>query len=81
MKRDVRKVTDFVDQYKAARQRRDLIPYLFNIFIEDFLQYVIQETLHAPITGTMTVPALLFADDLKLALLTVSSLLKTLNRV
>ena len=81
MKRDVRKVTDFVDQYKGARQRRDLIPYLFNIFIEEFLQYTTQETLHAPVTGTMTVPALLFADDLKTALLTVSSLQKTLNRV
>lgn len=52
---------NFVDQYKGARQRRDLIPYLFNIFIEEFLQYTTQETLHAPITGTVTVPALLFA--------------------
>jgi hypothetical protein len=37
-------VKGFVDQYKGARQRRDLIPYMFDIFVEDFLPYTAQET-------------------------------------
>ena len=78
---DVNGATDFVDQYEGAGQRRDLIPYLFNIFIEDFLYYITQENLHAPVIGKMTVSGLLLAVDLKIALFTVSNLQKAINRV
>ena len=81
LKRDVNDAKDFVDQYKGARQGRDLIPYLFNIFIEDSLQYTTQETSHVPVIGKITVPGLLSADDLKIALFTVSKLQKVINRV
>jgi len=81
LRRDVNDVKDFVDRYKGARQRRDLIPYLFYIFVEDFLQSTTQETLHAPVIGKVTVPGLLFADDLKIALFNVSNLQKAINRI
>jgi len=53
----------------------------FNVSLEDFLQYTTQETLHAPVIVKMTVPGLLFADDLKIALFTISILQKAINRV
>jgi len=33
LKRDVNEATDFVDRYKGVGQRRDLIPYLFNVSV------------------------------------------------
>jgi len=45
------------------------------------LQYTTQETLHAPVIGKTTVPGLLVADDLKIALFTVGNLQKAINRV
>jgi hypothetical protein len=41
-----------------------LSPHLFNIFIDDVIDYISESNTHTPAVGKMSIPGLLFADDL-----------------
>jgi hypothetical protein len=81
VKHRVVEVTDFVEQYKRVRQGYSLQPYLFNIFSDNITEYISEDNLHAPVTGTMTIPGLLFADNLAIPSFTVNGLQRVINQV
>jgi hypothetical protein len=81
VKNEVNEVTGFVEQYyKTAGQGYSLNPYLFNIFT-NITKNVSKDNLHAPVTGTMTMPQLLFGDNLAVSVLTAHGVHKMINQV
>jgi hypothetical protein len=36
---------------------------LFNIFIDDKIDYINEGNVHAPVIGRISIPGLIFADD------------------
>jgi hypothetical protein len=74
-------VTDFIEQERGVRQECSLSPYFFNIFIDDIIDYISKDILHAPVIGLTAIPALLFADDLAFSSFRIHSLQKTIDRV
>jgi hypothetical protein len=46
--------------------------HLFNIVIDDVSDYTDEGNTHAPAEGKMSIPGLLFADDLAIGLFSVS---------
>jgi hypothetical protein len=82
VKNEVIEVTDFVEQYyKRAGKGYSLNPYLFNIFTNNITKNVTKDNLHAPVTGTMTMPQLLFGDNLAISVLTAHGVHKMINQV
>jgi hypothetical protein len=73
-------MTDFIEQERGVRQVCSLSPYLFNIFIDDIMDYISKDNLHAPVIGITAIPGLLFADDLAFSF-TIHSLQKTIDQV
>jgi hypothetical protein len=73
------KVTNFVTQTKEVSQGCSLSPYLFNIFIDDIIGYVSKANLHAPMVSDVTIPGLLYVDDLAIGAFTVNDMQKAIN--
>jgi hypothetical protein len=63
--------TDFVEQRRGVTQGCSLSPYVFNIFIDNVIDCISKCNVYAPIIGTITIPGLLFADDLDIGSFTV----------
>jgi hypothetical protein len=57
-------VTTLAPQTREVTQGCSLSPYLFNIFINDIMEYINVDSSHASSIGRTTIPGLLFADDL-----------------
>jgi hypothetical protein len=57
-------VTDFVEQMRDVRHGCTFSPCLFNIFINDIINYISKDNLHALTAGMRKILGLLFADDL-----------------
>jgi hypothetical protein len=45
---------------------------LFNIFIDDVIDYLSEINTHAPAVGKMSIPGLLFSEDLAMCSVTVT---------
>jgi hypothetical protein len=54
---------------------------LFNIFIYDFINFIIESNVNVPIIGKTSVSVLLFAGDLAIGSLTVNGLQKGIDQV
>jgi hypothetical protein len=74
-------VTDFVEQRRGIRQGCSLSPYLFNIFIDDIMDYISEGNVHAPVIGKVSIPGLMFADDLAIGSFTVNGLQRGIDRI
>jgi hypothetical protein len=74
-------VTDFVKQRKGIRQGCNLSPYLFNIFIDDIMDYISKDNVHTPVIRKMSIPGLLFADDLAIGSFTVNGLQRGISQI
>jgi hypothetical protein len=57
-------VADFVEERRVIRQGCSMSFCLFNIFIGDVIDFISKGNILAPIIEKMTIPGLLFADDL-----------------
>jgi hypothetical protein len=74
-------VTDIVEQRRDVRQGCSLSPYLFYIFIDDIMDYISEGNVHAPVTGKMSIPGLMFADDLAIGSFTVNGIQKGIGQI
>jgi hypothetical protein len=54
---------------------------LFNIFIDDMIDYISETDIHAPAVGKMSIPGLLFADDLTIGSVTVAGLQRGIDNL
>jgi hypothetical protein len=74
-------VTDFVKQGRGVRQGCNLSCYLINILIGDIMDYISEGNVHAPITGKMSIPGLLFADSLAIESFTINGLQRGIDQI
>jgi hypothetical protein len=54
---------------------------LFNIFIDDVIDYISENNTNAPAAGKMSIPGLLFADGLAIGSVTVTGLQKGIDKL
>jgi hypothetical protein len=54
---------------------------VFNIFINDIVEYINGDNSHAPSIGQITIPGLLFADDLAVSSFTSNGLQKEIDQI
>jgi hypothetical protein len=80
MKCGENKVTTFAPQTRGVRQGCSLSQYLFNIFINDNMEYINVDNSNAPSIG-QTIPGLLFADDLAVLSFTSNGLQKEIDQI
>jgi hypothetical protein len=57
-------VTNFVEHKRGVRYGCSLSPHLISIFIDDVVDYINEGNTHVPAVDKMSIPGLLFADDL-----------------
>jgi hypothetical protein len=74
-------MTDFIKQKRGVRQGCSLSPYLFNMFIDNIIDYISKDNPHAPAIGLTTIPGLLFADDLSISSFTINGLQKAIHQL
>jgi hypothetical protein len=55
--------------------------YLFNIFIDDNINYIIKDNPYTPVIVTTKIPGLLFADDLAFSSFTINGSQKATYQV
>jgi hypothetical protein len=65
-------LANFVERRRGVRQGRSVRSHLFNIVVDDVSDYTDEGNTHAPAEGKMSIPGLLFADDLAIGLFSVS---------
>jgi hypothetical protein len=59
-----------------------LSPYLFNIFIDDdVIENVNEVSTHAPVIGDVTIPGVLYADNLATGVFKVNGLQKATDQI
>jgi hypothetical protein len=73
--------TTFAPQTKGVRQGCSLSPYLFDVFINDIMEYINVDSSHAPSIGRITIPGLLFADDLAVSSCSSNGLQKEIDQI
>jgi hypothetical protein len=54
---------------------------LFNIFIDDIMDYISKDNRHTPVIGMTEISGLLFADDLAFSSFRINGLQKTVDQV
>jgi hypothetical protein len=64
-------VIDFIEQGRRVRKGYGFSLYLFNIFMDDIIDYISKDNPHAPVTEMTAIEGLLFADDLAYSSFTV----------
>jgi hypothetical protein len=74
-------VTDFVQQIRGVRQGCSLSPNLFNIFIDDIIDNISKDNVHAQVIGKMSIPVLIFADDLAIGSFTENGLQRGIDQI
>jgi hypothetical protein len=74
-------VTNFLTQTEGFRHGCSLKPYLFNIFIDDIIGYVSKANPHAPTVSDVTIPGLLYTDDLAIGAFTVNGTQKAIDQI
>jgi hypothetical protein len=74
-------VRDIVEQRRAVKTGCSLSPYLFNIFIDDIMNYISESYVHAPVIGKMSIPGLMFAEDLAIGSFTVNGLQRGIDQI
>jgi hypothetical protein len=58
-----------------------LSPYLFNIFIDDIMDYISEGNVHAPVIGRISILGLIFADDLAIGSFRVNGLQRGIDQM
>jgi hypothetical protein len=66
---------------EGVRQGWGLSPYLYNIVVNDVIEYLDTEETHSPVINRLRIPGLLFADDLAIASSTSCGLQKKFELV
>jgi hypothetical protein len=75
--------TTFAPQtgWGGGRQGCSLSPYSFDIFVNDIIEHINVDNSHAPSIGRITIPGLLFADDLAVSSFTINGLQKEIDKI
>jgi hypothetical protein len=71
----------YLTRLSFVEKRSSLSPYLFNIFIDDIIDYVSKDNPHALEIGTTTIPGFLFAEGFAFSSFTINGLRKTIDQV
>jgi hypothetical protein len=74
-------VTTFPPQTRGGQKGCSLSPYLFNIFINDIVEYICVDNSQSPSIGPITISGLLFADDLAVSSFTNNGLQKKIDQI
>jgi hypothetical protein len=74
-------VREPIPQEKGVRQGCSLRAYLFYIFIEDVVDCITEGNRHSPVAGELTIPYLLFAEDIAVGSFTTNGLPQGIKQI